>query len=154
MLADLNSGNYPSKRSLSNGDFGFIQLNPSLPSVDSCIDPPVTSDHLISKRSYPGGRVLRRQSTTETPGYTTSDDFGTDGDDTPHLSIPYYSYPDFFQSNASLPTNGSLLPDLKVDLIFLDYINSSVVAVLDGLGSNFSKADVSYYLPEVSTDYS
>lgn len=150
MLEGLITGNYPSKRSLSNDDFGFTQANPSLPKVDSCVDPFLSTDHLHSKRSYPGGRVIRRQSTTETPGYTTSDDFGDDGDDTAHLHIAYYDYPDFFQSNASLPTNVSLVPNLKVDLIFLDYINSSVVTVLDNLGASFTSADVSYYLPDVS----
>ena len=79
VLTGLNSGNFPSKRSLSTESFEFSQLNPSL-EPDSCIDPPVTHDHLNTKRSYPGGRIVRRQSSTLTPGYTTSDDFGTDGD--------------------------------------------------------------------------
>lgn len=141
----MESGNYPSKRDLTTSSFDFAQMNPSL---DSCIDPPVTHDHLHTKRSYPGGRIIRRQTTT-TPGYTTSDDFGTDGDDTIHSKIAYYSYPDFFQANGSLPTNGTLEADAKVDLIFLDYIAGSVVKVLDGLGANYTSADVTYYLPKV-----
>lgn len=111
----------------------------------------MTHDHLHSKRAYPGGRTVRRQSTTLTPGYTTSDDFGTDGDDTPHSKIPYYSYPNFFQSNGSLPASGNLSSDTTVDLIFLDYIADSVVAVLNGLGLNFTDSDVTYYLPETFT---
>lgn len=86
-----------------------------------------------------------------TPGYTTSDDFGTDGDDTPHAEIAYYSYPDFFQSNGSLPTNGTLTSDDTVDLIFLDYIVDSVITVLNDNGLNYTESDVSYYLPESFT---
>jgi hypothetical protein len=151
VLAGLESGNYPSKRSLSSSlvhsSFGFSQLNPSL-QVDSCIDPPLNRDHLISKRSYPGGRIIKRQSNT-TPGYTTTDAFGTDGDDTIHSKIPYYSYPDFFQANGSLPSNGKLADTDTVDLVFLDYVAASVVTVLDSLGGNYSSEDVSYYLPKV-----
>ncbi|CAD0022310.1 unnamed protein product [Aureobasidium pullulans] len=107
VLAALESGDYPSKRDLSTESFGFTQMNPSL---DSCIDPPVTRDNLITKRSYPGGRIIRRQTTT-TPGYVTTDDFGSDGDDTVHSKIPYYSVPNFFQANGSLPANGTLAAD-------------------------------------------
>ncbi|KAI5204172.1 calcineurin-like phosphoesterase [Aureobasidium subglaciale] len=144
VLAALESGNYPSKRSLSTEDFGFAQMNPAL---DSCIDPPVTHDHLVTKRSYPGGRIIRRQTTT-TPGYVTTDDFGTDGDDTIHSKIPYYSVPNFFQANGSLPANGTLDANATVDLIFLDYVAGSVVKALNGLGGDYTDEEVTYYLPK------
>lgn len=146
VLAALESGDYPSKRDLSTESFGFTQMNPSL---DSCIDPPVTRDNLITKRSYPGGRIIRRQTTT-TPGYVTTDDFGSDGDDTVHSKIPYYSVPNFFQANGSLPANGTLAADATVDLIFLDYVAGSVVKALNGLGGDYTDEEVTYYLPKVS----
>ncbi|THZ97458.1 calcineurin-like phosphoesterase [Aureobasidium pullulans] len=144
VLAALESGDYPSKRDLSTESFGFTQMNPSL---DSCIDPPVTRDNLITKRSYPGGRIIRRQTTT-TPGYVTTDDFGSDGDDTVHSKIPYYSVPNFFQANGSLPANGTLAADATVDLIFLDYVAGSVVKALNGLGGDYTDEEVTYYLPK------
>jgi len=146
VLAALESGDYPSKRDLSTESFGFTQMNPSL---DSCIDPPVTRDNLITKRSYPGGRIIRRQTTT-TPGYVTTDDFGSDGDDTIHSKIPYYSVPNFFQANGSLPANGTLAANATVDLIFLDYVAGSVVKALNGLGGDYTDEEVTYYLPKVS----
>ncbi|KAJ3950080.1 uncharacterized protein N0V96_001217 [Colletotrichum fioriniae] len=150
VLAGLESGGFPSKRrrSLSSDSFGFGQVNPALSAVDSCIDPHVTNDH-FSKRSYAGGRIVRRQAVT--PGYTTTDDFGTDGDDTVHSEIPTYSYPNFFQANGSFPTSGELADDDKIDLIFLDYVAGSVVSVLRSLGGNYTSADVSYYLPSTFT---
>ena len=151
VLGALNTGNFPSKRSLSTSSFGFGQVTPSLSQVDKCLDPPISHDHSHTKRSRPLGRIVRRQSTSLTPGYTTSDDFGTDGDDTPHSEIAYYSYPDFFQANASLPQNGTIAATDTVDLVFLDYIAASVITVLDGYGLNYSTADVQYYLPESFT---
>jgi hypothetical protein len=117
--------------------------------LESCIDPPVTHDHLVTKRSYPGGRIIRRQTAT-TPGYTTTDDFGSDGDDTIHSKIPYYSVPNFFQANGSLPANGTLASDAVVDLIFLDYVAGSVVKALNGLGGSYTNDQVTYYLPKVN----
>lgn len=94
-----------------------------------------------------GGRIIRRQSTTSnTPGYTTTDDFGTDGDDTIHLPIPYYSQPNYFQTNVSFPADGSL--PATVDVIFLDYFASSVVMFLQQSGfAGVSAASVQQYLP-------
>ncbi|KAK1995253.1 calcineurin-like phosphoesterase [Colletotrichum falcatum] len=147
----LESGNFPSKkrRSLTAGSLGlFGQANPALSAADSCVDPHVTNDH-FAKRSYAGGRVLRRQAAS--PGYTTSDDFGTDGDDTAHSEIPRYDLPDFFQANASFPDDGSLSDETRVDLIFLDYVAKSVVTVLNSLGGNYTSDDASYYLPSTFT---
>ena len=116
--------------------------------IDPCLDPAVTHDHL-NARSYAGGRTLRRQSTALLPGYTTTDDFGTDGDDTPHSSIPFYDSPNDLQANASFPTNGSM--PQTVDLVFLDFIAGDVVKALNGIGGKYSNSDVSYYLPPTFT---
>ena len=145
VLPALNAGAYE-KRSLSSRDFGFS--NPSLPDQDACIDPPVTASHEgVLKRS--SGRIVRRQTSAVTPGYTTSDDFGTDGDDTVHSAIPHYRTPNDFQANGSFPTNGSL--PARVDLVFLDFIARDVLNALRGVGANYSTADVSYYLPKTFT---
>jgi hypothetical protein len=84
--------------------------------------------------------------TSLVPGYNTTDDFGSDGDDTPHSKIPYYSQPNDLQANASFPTDGST-PE-TVDLVFLDYIgNYYVIPALAKLGANYTKADIEEYLP-------
>lgn len=99
-----------------------------------------------AKRSTRG--IVRR--TDLVPGYTTSDDFGTDGDDTPHTEIAYYDQPNDLQANASFPTNGSL--PVTVDLIFLDYIGEDyVLPALSSLGANYTADDIIYYLPEEFT---
>ncbi|TKA79736.1 hypothetical protein B0A55_04370 [Friedmanniomyces simplex] len=135
------------KRSLSARDFGFY--NPSLPQQDACIDPPVLTSTLGGVQKHSQGRIVRRQNTAASPGYVTTDDFGTDGDDTVHSSIPNYSLPENFEANATFPTNGTL--PATVDLIFLDYIAADVLGALASAGTNYTEADVSYYLPKTFT---
>ena len=138
------------KRDLATRDFTFTPLTGR--DTDICLNPPTTRhEHGLFSRSGSGGSsgVLRRQNTGLTPGYTTTDDFGSDGDDTPHSSIPYYNQPNDLQANASFPTDGS--DPSVVDLIFLDFIASDVLGALSQVGANFTMADVSYYLPQTFT---
>lgn len=108
--------------------------------LDSCTDPDFG---LISSSDLKRG-ITRRQ-TVVTPGYVTSDDFGTDGDDTPHSALPYYSSPNYIAGNASFPATTPADND-PVDVVFLDYFASTVVSVLGTLGANYTIADVSYYM--------
>jgi hypothetical protein len=120
-------------------DFGQMALQ------DSCVDPPISRNYRTGK-SYAGGRLLRRQNVQLFPGYTTTDDFGTDGDDTPHTKIPVFTQPNDVQANASFPTDGS--DPEAVDLVFLDFIASYVLGALKGIGANYTVGDVLYYLPK------
>lgn len=146
VLGILNAGPWQKKRDLSTSDFNF---SPLLADRDTCVDPPLTHASGVAKRSK--GRVIRRQVAAPSAGYTTTDDFGTDGDDTIHKAIPHFSQPNDLQANASFPTDGSL-PE-KVDLVFLDFIAKNVVAALNepDVGGSYSVNDVSYYLPEEFT---
>lgn len=51
------------------------------------------------------------------PGYVTLDDYGHDGDDTPHWALPYYELPNAIQTE--MPADGSVK---YVDLVFYDFI--------------------------------
>lgn len=118
---------------------------------DTCRDPflaPLLSREIASYAHTHGGHA-RRQSTitTESQGYTTTDAFGTDGDDTAHTAIADYDYPNFFQALGGFPSNGSL-PDV-VDLIFIDYIESDILGYLDSVSEGtWSDSDVSYYIDD------
>ncbi|KAF1964100.1 hypothetical protein BU23DRAFT_562208 [Bimuria novae-zelandiae CBS 107.79] len=146
VLGILNAGPWQKKRDLSISDFNF---SPVLADRDICIDPPLTHASGMDKRSK--GRVIRRQAADPSPGYTTTDDFGTDGDDTIHKAIPRYPQPNDLQANGSFPTNGSL-PD-TVDLVFLDFIAPNIIDALNGpdVGGGYTEDDVSYYLPKEFT---
>ncbi|KAI9789563.1 MAG: hypothetical protein M1816_005970 [Peltula sp. TS41687] len=148
ILNNRRSTGTSKKRSLTTPDFQFTPLTLQ----DSCVDPPISHNHL-SARSYAGGRIIRRQSTELTPGYTTKDDFGSDGDDTPHSFVQLYAQPAYVQANGSLPSPGSAPPQ-TVDLVFLDYVARDVLAALKSIGAaNYTLADVEYYLdPSFTTN--
>lgn len=84
VLGTLNAGAYQKRDEadepmLTRRDFGFQSLTDL--SQDECVDPHYAYGATdLSSRSIAGGRVIRRQSTALTAGYTTTDDFGTDGD--------------------------------------------------------------------------
>jgi hypothetical protein len=145
VLGILNAGPNQKKRDLSTSDFGYGRM--SLIDQQRCIDPPITHDAL-NRRSYPSGRLLRRQSVVS-PGYVTTDDFGTDGDDTLHTRISNYPQPNDLQANASFPMDGS--EPATVDLVFLDFIVSYILNALKSVGSNYTMSDVQYYLPKSFT---
>ncbi|MCJ1358997.1 MAG: hypothetical protein MMC33_008997 [Icmadophila ericetorum] len=147
VLGALNGQPSDKKRDLQTRDFGFTQGG------DSCVD--AVADNFgamqskLTPRSTPMTRGKhRRQTTSLTPGYTTSDDFGTDGDDTIHSEIPYYSQPDYVQANGSLPTTGT---PATVDLVFLDFIASDVLEALTAAGGKYTTADILYYVPQTFT---
>ncbi|KAK4169454.1 Metallo-dependent phosphatase-like protein [Cladorrhinum sp. PSN259] len=73
-------------------------------------------------------------------GHTTEDDFGTDGDDTPHKPIPQFPLPAFFQTTAGFPADKE--PDV-VDLVFNDFVNNDIIL---GLGNNYTLSDIIPYL--------
>ncbi|KAF1931806.1 uncharacterized protein M421DRAFT_417555 [Didymella exigua CBS 183.55] len=148
VLPILNAGAFQ-KRDLQTSDFGFSN---TLVDGAGCIDPPLTHPYAgATRRSTQGGRLLRRQSTALTPGYTTVDDFGADGDDTPHTAIPAYTQPNDLQANASFPADGSA--PATVDLVFLDFIASYVVNALNSaeVGGDVSLGQVGYYMDKTFT---
>ena len=103
----------------------------------------------LPKQALTDPHFLLITSTPQTPGYTTTDDFGKDGDDTPHSTIPSYRQPSVIQANASFPADGST--PTAVDLVFLDFIAPNVVSALNGVGAKYSASDVAYYLPRQFT---
>lgn len=142
VLGQLNSAPGDAKRSLQHSDFDFRSL-----AGDICPDGSLgimSSENILKPRSMTRGLQRRQSATTLTPGYTTTDDFGKDGDDTPHSKIPSYPQPEYIESNGTFPTDGST-PE-AVDLIFLDYFTKDVLSILTTLGGKYTMADVSYYL--------
>lgn len=158
ILPLLNSGSYQKKKrstdAYSHAGHNHAEDYAPFTGADTCLDPIlgyISGESSLTSRSQSSTRgIIRRQNTSPVPGYTTTDDFGTDGDDTIHSVIPYYEQPNDLQANASFPTNGSL-PSV-VDLVFLDYIGEDyVIPALQGLGANYTVDDITYYLPESFT---
>ncbi|QUC17598.1 uncharacterized protein UV8b_01839 [Ustilaginoidea virens] len=91
---------------------------------------------------------LRSIDTHLTGGYTTTDDVGTDGDDTLHSALPFYAMPNCIQSEIGFPARGE--PE-AVDLVFVDFIQPWIVAALRFAGGDYSSDHVEVYMEETAT---
>ena len=81
------------------------------------------------------------------PGYTTTDDAGTDGDDTLHSKIKFYSVPNCIESRIGFTEISKREKDPEtVDLIYNDFIEKYVLLALKFLGTDFSEADTDVYM--------
>ncbi|KAL8730216.1 MAG: hypothetical protein Q9166_004193 [cf. Caloplaca sp. 2 TL-2023] len=156
VLDILNAGPFqkrstdPESRDLETRDFSF---NTPLIPTDACTAPDdkaKRSRSHLRRRTVPLTRnPIQRRAPALTPGYVTTDDFGTNGDDTPHSAIPFFRQPNDVQANASFPTTG--LPE-TVDLVFLDFIGANyVIPALTRAGANYTKEDISYYVDKEFT---
>ncbi|KIH92990.1 Ser/Thr protein phosphatase family protein [Sporothrix brasiliensis 5110] len=144
LIHQLNSGG-ADKRSLASVDAN------TLFGRDACVDPEVSLARRDASTSTPDSSLLGigRRQVQETSGYITTDDFGTDGDDTAHSSIPSYSIPLYYMATGGYSKCRN--PD-KVDVVFVDFIQSYILSYL---GSAYSDADVTPYISEnfTSQDY-
>ncbi|EGO00572.1 hypothetical protein SERLA73DRAFT_166873 [Serpula lacrymans var. lacrymans S7.3] len=93
--------------------------------------------------------ISRRESQNLTLGYVTQDGCPGAGDDTLHTPLPYYSVPDFIGSN-----NPNVTDDTPIDLVFVDFIETQLLGILNGLqsGKNYTSADVDLYSPILSNE--
>lgn len=82
------------------------------------------------------------------PGYTTSDDAGSDGDDTVHAPITFYKVPNCLESRIGFPqalSREDTEPE-SVDLVYVDFIERYVLFALKFLGTDYSAADTAVYM--------
>ncbi|EUC37061.1 hypothetical protein COCCADRAFT_86519 [Bipolaris zeicola 26-R-13] len=80
------------------------------------------------------------------PGYTTKDDAGTDGDDTIHEPIAFYSVPNCIQSAVGFdPASSNDQEPETVDLMYNQFIEKWVLLALEYLGEKHSVDDTLEY---------
>ena len=85
-----------------------------------------------------------------TPGYTTRDDAGTDGDDTVHSPINFYRVPNCIQAVIN-PAPGDLPPQppvapAPVDVVYIEFIQPWILLALRFLGLEYSAEDTDAYM--------
>lgn len=97
-----------------------------------------------------------------TPGYTTTDDAGSDGDDTFHARIKFYRVPNCLESRIDFPpalsdsegspSEAAFTKDDKhadpafVDIVYVDFIESYILLALKFLGTDFEEGDTDVYM--------
>ncbi len=79
-----------------------------------------------------------------TPGYTTKDDGGEDGDDTVHSQIMYYQVPNCIQTQINFPKDFEKLA--TVDVVYNEFIEPWIITALQFLGHEYNREDTSTYL--------
>ncbi|KAH8984196.1 Metallo-dependent phosphatase-like protein [Lactarius hatsudake] len=86
----------------------------------------------------------RRAAQNLTLGYVTQDACPGVGDDTLHTPLPFFGSPDFIGSTPPAGSN-----DTAIDLVFVDFIGSQVVQVLNQLqtAKTYTSADINSYTP-------
>jgi Calcineurin-like phosphoesterase len=85
-----------------------------------------------------------------TPGYTTKDDAGTDGDDTIHSPINFYRVPNCIQAIIN-PAPGDIPPQppvapATVDVVYIDFIQPWILLAFRFLGLEYSAEDTDPYM--------
>ncbi len=83
-----------------------------------------------------------RQKPELTPGYTTDDDLGDDGDDTLHSSLSFYRVPNVIESRLSFPKGRD--PPV-VDLVFLEFMEPWIILALKFLGDDLDTREIDDY---------
>lgn len=86
-----------------------------------------------------------------TPGYTTTDDAGVDGDDTLHSPISMYRVPNCIEALVGPNTTTDALGTTDdepetVDLVFLTFIQPWILLALRFLGAEYADADTGVYM--------
>lgn len=147
----IESFNAPSstKRSMA-----VDTVSSGLLGYDECGNPSFHNETELSRPKTLFRRMIDEN--TPTPGYTTCDDLGDDGDDTPHSEIPEYSVPAKIQATAGFPSDG--VPDI-VDMIFPGFLQPQIIDALNSQNMstsqslNYTSSDTDLYLPTNFTTF-
>jgi hypothetical protein len=110
----------------------------------------VTEDHIHAEHQSHGSHEVQQIAVGDihqlTPGYTTTDDAGTDGDDTIHLPISFYRVPNCIQ--ALINPQDTDLEEQTVDIVFNEFIQPWILLGLKFLGLEYTDSDVDKYMAD------
>ena len=84
-----------------------------------------------------------------TPGYTTKDDAGSDGDDTVHAPIQFFKVPNCIESRVGFAEEAATDDEgspQTVDLVYLEFIEPWMMLALRFLGAEYGAEDVRPYM--------
>lgn len=150
----------------------LILLNNELPQLKSGTHAlqsklPVSLEQLNFQQKIPnfgsssaaGGQsqvILDEDGPNLSPGYTTQDDDGSDGDDTVHSPIQFFKVPNFIESRIDTSTaadqpipmdrNSNSEDANTTDLVFLEFVEPYVLLALKFLGGDYELKDTKTYM--------
>ena len=107
-----------------------------------------------------GQIVLDDNGPSLSPGYTTQDDAGSDGDDTVHSKIQFFKVPTFIESRIGFSTAEEERTSIDhsqkfagadtADLVFLEFVQPYVLLALNFLGADYELKDTNEFMEGVS----
>lgn len=134
-------------------------LNSEVPVIEQLgevLDSRLLRPHLPVALEEQAEHVLGQQWTSDdqsdkdgkplTPGYTTNDDAGTDGDDTVHSTIPYAKIPSCIAAEVDYPKHDKK-PE-RVDVIYNEFIEPWVLRDLARLAHPVDRNETAPWLEE------
>ena len=112
------------------------------PPEQFAISSDIVVEHEAGFRSHAQQRLWSASELS--PGYTTKDDAGSDGDDTEHSPISFYRVPNCIQSiiNGSSTTSESEV----VDVVYIEFIQPWILLAFKFLGLEYGEADTASYM--------
>ena len=81
-----------------------------------------------------------------TPGYTTHDASGSDGDDTIHSPIRFYKVPNVIDSRLAFPPEEDDDKPESVDVVYNEFLERYILLALKFLGSDYNKDSTESYI--------
>lgn len=150
----------------------LVILNSDVPPLENQIDAiqaklPVSAEQLraqhagdVFDRLVKGSQIqalLQEDGPSLSPGYTTIDDGGTDGDDTVHSHIKFYRVPNCIESRIRFPSTtptvnvpANFLSESddpgNVDLVYNEFIQPFILLALEFLGTAYRDRDTDTYM--------
>ena len=86
-----------------------------------------------------------------TPGYTTRDAAGSDGDDTIHSAIQFYKVPNIIESRLAFPASSEDAEDPDtVDVVYNEFLQKYILLALKFLGTDYDDASTAPYIEDKS----
>lgn len=147
---------------LNNNGQVFEENNPKLqswmlapPEQRAFLEDVVAQEDLADSSTFMGShthqQLLDLEKPLLTPGYTTKDDAGTDGDDTVHSPISFYRVPNCIQAVIN-PAPGDIPPQppvapTTVDVVYIEFVEPWILLALRFLGLEYSAEDTAPYMP-------
>ena len=146
---------------LNNNGQIFEEQDPKLqswmlapPEQRAILEDIVTQEHAADTLIFHDQRnrqtLLTDKRPVLTPGYTTKDDAGTDGDDTIHSPINFYRVPNCIQAIVN-PAPGDMPPQppvapATIDVVYIEFIQPWILLAFRYLGLEYSAEDTDVYM--------
>lgn len=152
LLAVLNNAGQIFESSLANSKLqGWMLAPPEQRFVYEDFEAPAPD--VVDRFGAAGQTPLLWKKPNLTPGYTTKDDAGSNGDDTLHSPISFYRVPNCIQSIINGTKNSDVMDDEDgdkspevVDVVYIEFIEPWMILAFKFVGLGYTVEDTDVYM--------